>query len=251
MIPASYTGFHIFSNFPNLICAFSIRMDGKSSGGNSDQEARLKIGDKRQILAENQRRFFKEFGILTEEIALADQIHSSNVSIVDKPGIYRQSDALATSRENIFLAIQTADCFPIFIFDPHRQVVSAIHAGWRGVKSGILQTVIGKLKSRFDLRTANLFVAIGPGLQKDCFEVRSDVSKYFTDTYLAPHSDPDKKYLDLSGYIINRLMDLGIPGDQIQNQGDCTMCRMDLYYSYRRDKEQSGRMIGLIGMRSI
>ena len=251
MSPASYTGFHIFSNFSNIICAFSTRLGGKSSDYNPDQGTRLKTGDKRQILTESRRRFLKEFGILTEQVALTDQIHSRNVSIADKPGIYPHSDALATSKGNIFLVIQTADCFPIFIFDPQTQVVAAIHAGWRGVKSGILQTVIGKLRSRYDLRTANLLVAIGPGLQKECFEVRSDVSKYFPDNYLAIHPDPNKKYLDLSGYIINRMVDLGIPEYQIQNQGDCTKCRTDLYYSYRRDKEQSGRMIGLIGMRSI
>ncbi len=251
MIPSSYTRFHIFNNFPNIICAFSTRTNDESSGHNSDQNASLKTGNDSRIEAESRKLIFKELGILTEQIAFSDQIHSRNVSVAEKPGIYPGSDALATNKENIFLVIQTADCFPIFIFDPHKHAVAAIHAGWRGVKSGIIQSVISKLKSSFDLMTADLFVAIGPGLQKECFEVRSDVSKYFPDIYLAAHPDPDKRYLDLSGYIMHMLIDFGIPVDQIQNQGDCTMCQTDLYYSYRRDKEKSGRMIGLIGMRSV
>ncbi len=251
MTHRTYTSFSSFKAFSNLICIFSTRQGGLSRGIYAQQNLGLKTGDDIKTVAENRKQFFKQFNISEKQIAFTDQIHSTNIVRVNKPGVYSQSDALITKETDIFLAIQTADCLPVFIFDPVNRVIAAIHAGWRGVKAGIITASINTLFSTFALRPQNFFVVIGPGLQKECFEVRSDVSMYFPIKYLGKHSDPGKKFLDLSGYVKYILLNLGIPEDQVEQHPDCTMCKTDLYYSYRRDKERSGRMIGLIGMRSI
>jgi len=249
MNPRSYIRFSVFKKFPNLICVFSTRIGGSSKGIYASQNMGLKTGDDASTVINNRNQFFSQFGISDKDIAFSDQIHSAKVVVADQSGIYPASDALITSRKNLFLAIQTADCFPIFIFDPVRLIIAAIHAGWRGVQAGIIPATIKLLTNSLELNPKNLYAAIGPGLQKECFEVRSDVSRHFPQSFLSDHSDPEKKYLDLSGYIRRNLIEQEIETDHIETNGSCTMCNQESFYSYRRDKDQSGRMIGLIGIR--
>jgi copper oxidase (laccase) domain-containing protein len=96
--------------------------------------------------------------------------------------------------------------------------------------------------------SSDLYVAIGPGLQKECFEVRSDVFSQFPEDSLGTHQDRAKRFLDLSGYLNQQLVSLNIPPKQISVSTDCTKCNSDQYYSYRRDGERSGRMLGIIGV---
>jgi YfiH family protein len=249
MNPRLYTGFSIFDKFPDLICVFSTRLGGNSRGMYSGQNLGLRTGDDVVTVSENRRRFWQALGISEEQIAFTDQVHSAEVITVDKPGIYPRSDALITGQEGLFLTIQTADCLPIFIFDPVNRIVAAIHAGWRGAIAGIVQNTLEMMSGFHGLDPENFFAAIGPGLQKECFEIRPDVSKYFSPQYLLPHTDPGKCFLDLSRYVHDLLTAGGIPGDQVENPEICTMCDHETYYSYRRDREKSGRMMGVIGMR--
>jgi YfiH family protein len=250
MAPPSFITFSIFQQFPHLICAFSTRYGGESTGIYAAQNMGLNTGDDRQIVTNNRRRFFETVSIPEKQIAFNDQIHSSNVHIAIQPGIYRESDGLMTREKNLFLAVQTADCFPVFLFSSRDQMAAVIHAGWRGTKAGIVATTCDNILSAFHIQPENLYVAIGPGIQKECFEVGLDVSQYYPDQFLSVHTDPEKRYLDLAGFIKRTLIEHGIPDRQIEDRGICTVCDRDRFYSFRRDKQKSGRMIGIIGMRS-
>ncbi len=245
----TYTGFSVFDPFPDLICVFSTRLGGSSTGIYAGQNLGLRTGDDVVTVSENRRRFWQALGISEARVAFTDQIHSAEVLTVDKPGIYPRSDALISPCDGLFLTIQTADCLPIFIFDPVKRFVAAIHAGWRGAIAGIVQNTLKMITGLHGLNPKNFFAAIGPGLQKECFEIRPDVSRYFSSQYLLPHADPGKSYLDLSRYIHDLLTKGGIPEEQIEDRKICTMCDHETYYSYRRDREKSGRMMGVIGMR--
>jgi copper oxidase (laccase) domain-containing protein len=128
--------------------------------------------------------------------------------------------------------------------------VAVLHAGWRGIRAGILERAIHILKQQLGITASHLLAAVGPGLQKECFEVRQDVSAQFDQKYLLPHRDPEKKYLDLLQAVTDRLVQQGMPPANIATVQECTKCRKDKYYSYRRDKQESGRMMGIIGIRS-
>ena len=177
------------------------------------------------------------------------QIHSANVRNVSTPGIVPNTDALITQIRGLFLSIQTADCFPIFLYAPEKKVVGVIHAGWRGAKKGIVSKTLHMMHRSIGVKLSDVHVAIGPGIQKECFEVQADVFKRFPEKYLFPHVDNAKRYLNLCGFLKDELITNSVPPDQIYVTNDCTKCRNDLYYSYRLEGHKSGRMVGVIGLR--
>ena len=240
--------FNIFAAFSDLICHFSTRQGGASKGDFRSLNLGLRTGDNILDVKKNRTLFLQSLKISSENVAYTDQIHSPNVAIISQPGIYPETDALITSEENIFLAIQTADCFPVFLFDPTNRIIAAVHCGWRSVLSGIIENTIGEMQSQFDVKDHNLLVSIGPGLQKSCFEIREDLYKRVDNSYLGVHPDPQKRFFDLRKMIIFKLHNLGITGKAIFASNLCTKCNENMFYSFRRDGNRSGRMMGIIGM---
>ena len=148
------------------------------------------------------------------------------------------------NQANIFLTIQTADCFPLMIYIPDSHIVACVHCGWRGVADGIVQNVLKTCN--VSLRKA--FAVIGPGLQKSCFEVGRDVFTRFDPRYFSPHPHAGKQYLDLQTVIADTLLEWGFNRNNIYRENICTHCEQDTFYSYRRNGQKSGRMMGIIGM---
>jgi YfiH family protein len=245
----SYITFQIFEQFEELICAFSTRHGGHSKG----QFTSLNMGniknDDNVSVMKNRRLFFKKLGIAENTVVLPDQIHSTNLKIVSSAGIVPKTDALITSNKDLFLGVQTADCFPVFLYVPEKKIIGIVHAGWKGAVQNILTKTIDSLTKIHGVSSSDLYVAIGPGLQKECFEVRSDVFKQFPETFLGTHQDTTKRFLNLSGYLNQQLISKNIPSEQIYQTDDCTKCNYKRYYSYRRDGAKSGRMLGIIGVR--
>ena len=246
----SYITFQLFDQFEELICAFSTRRGGHSKG----MFASLNMGNIKRddplIVKNNRKLLYNKLGVFEENVAVPDQINSANVKTISTPGIVPKTDALVTSVSELFLGIQTADCFPVFIYDPEKKIVAIIHAGWRGVVQNILINALDLMFNKLLVSSSDLYVVIGPGLQKECFEVRFDVYKQFPEEFLDIHQDTFKRYLNLSGYLKQQLISLDIPAEQILVSQDCTKCNLERYYSYRRDGEKSGRMLGIIGIRA-
>lgn len=249
MIPSSYIQFNIFNPYSNLVCAFSTRFGGTSKDPYHSLNLGLKTGDKLAFVHENRARFIRSLSINEDQIAYTDQVHSANVEIVTKAGIYAETDALITVRKNLFLVIQTADCFPLFVVDPGTNIIAAIHAGWRGALQGVIENTLKTMETKLNVNPDNLFVAVGPGLQQECFEIQSDVYDQIENKYLKIHSDETKRFLDLKNLIIDKLLQSGLNRKHIYDSGRCTKCEKESFYSFRRDKNKSGRMMGIIGQR--
>ena len=246
----TYINFNIYKPFPELVCVFSTRLGGSSKGIFASQNMGNTRYDDITTVLKNRNNFYKRLNIEKKAVVLPGQYHSANVKMATSVEIVPKTDALYTQNTGLFLGVQTADCFPVFIYDIQRKAVSIIHAGWRGVVKGIISKTLNMMNQNLGTEFSNLHVAIGPGLQKECFEVRADVYKQFPKKYLGYHPENFKNNLDLSSYLVDELISLGVPAMQIEASNDCTKCRHDLYYSYRRDKEKSGRMMGIIGIRS-
>ncbi len=239
-----------FDIFPasQLLCFFSTRVGGISKGKYHSLNLGLNTGDVLNKVKSNRNALISHLNISESQIAFTDQVHSGNVKIAATPGIYRETDALITNRPNLFLAIQTADCFPIFIYSPEHRVIAAIHAGWRGTKAGIIENTIILLQEKFNIKTEIILAVVGPGLQKECFEVEQDTYYLFEKKYLSDAKTEGKKLLDLKSVIIDKLKTMGLVDINIFSSDICTKCDEKNYYSYRRDKHQSGRMMGIIGL---
>jgi YfiH family protein len=176
----------------------------------------------------------------TTTLATAKQIHSDRVLQVESPGLQGEGDALVSNIADISLAIRTADCLPILMADPRNRAVAAVHAGWRGVVSKIAPKAIETMRQKFGTRPEDLIVAIGPGIGACCFEVGPEVAIQFGLT--------GRTKVDLIGTMCRQLGRNGVSASQISASGLCSYCDSELFESYRRDREASGRMIAMIGI---
>jgi YfiH family protein len=172
--------------------------------------------------------------------ATAKQIHSDRVLLVESPGFQGEGDALISNLPGIGLAIRTADCLPILIADQRNRAVAAVHAGWRGVVSDIASKTIHTMCRLLDSKTQDLVIAIGPGIGPCCFEVGPEVAVQF--------GLSGRTKIDLVETTCRQLRRNGVDQGQISTSGLCTYCSPELFDSYRRDREASGRMIAMIGV---
>lgn len=169
-----------------------------------------------------------------------DQTHSSTVNFIyGNKQIYKSTDALITSNRDIALQVKVADCMPIFIFDKKSSFFGAIHAGWRGLASGIIENSIELLKEQ-DFNLRNIKVFIGPSISKRNFEIQNDVMEYFDSKFSIVKDG--KIFLSLQEVAIDKFASYGIL--DILNTNECTYDNLN-YHSYRRDKTDK-RMKGWI-----
>ena len=178
------------------------------------------------------------------EYASLKQIHSSIVvTAPGEPG--REGDALVTNTPGIWIGVRTADCVPILLADPDQRVIAAVHAGWRGTVDGILTKTIEKMTVEFGSDPAHIVAAIGPCIARCCFEVGQEVSDRFRALF---PEQTDLRNIDLVEANRRQLHGAGVM--HIDADALCTKCGVDQFHSYRRDKEQSGRMVAAIRLLS-
>ncbi len=173
-------------------------------------------------------------------MASLKQVHSATVLMADQPvGCAGEGDALISSRAGALVSVRTADCFPVLMADTRNRAVAAVHAGWRGTAAEIVIRTLEKMREQFGTDPKDVFAVIGPGIGACCYFVGEDVAKKFG-RKIACH-------LDLAAVNRRQLLMAGIPGEQIDAVGSCTFCDAEMFHSFRRDKEQAGRMVSYIG----
>lgn len=236
----------IFSGYPEIIFGINPKFG-------FDREApfyynmSLTVGDEEAIVWENRAHFTSLLGLEPEQVAYQRQIHSDVIRVADKGGILGESDALITERKMLGLAISTADCTPIFIYEKEKKVIAGIHSGWRGSGKRILEKTLNKLVIEFGCRTDNMICYIGPSISKENYEVGEEVASLFDDKYSVEKKN-GKYLLDVKRINYDMLIEKGVPGENIEVSRECSFANPNLH-SYRRDKEISGRALGIIAMR--
>ena len=186
------------------------------------------------------------------------QVHGTDALVVDRAltSADRFSsgwDALVTDQRGIMVAVRTADCVPVLLYDPKRKIVAAVHAGWRGAVAGIVGKTITVMESRFGTVSEHVQVSIGPSAGVCCYEVDQTVLDKL------PEACPDfqkvvrgqrggKAHLDLKLLIREQARNAGVRQDAITSVNLCTICHEDLFFSYRRDGTVFGTMVSAIGL---
>lgn len=173
-------------------------------------------------------------------LATARQVHSNHVLVVQCEGKQGEGDALVSNQPGVGLSIRTADCLPILIADPKNRAVAAVHAGWRGVVCEVAAKAVERMTQHFGSRPGDLVVAIGPGIGPCCFEVGPEVAVQF--------GLSGRTKVDLVETMRRQLGRNGVNAGQIFSSGLCTYCNAELFESYRRDREASGRMTAMISV---
>lgn len=238
----------IFRKYPQLIFGFSTKI-GINRKPPYFFNMSFDVGDSSEIVLQNRKFFFKRLELTQETIATQKQVHGDVVSFVESAISCGESDAMITNKPNVGLAISSADCPAIFIFDCKQKVIAAVHSGWRGSQKKILYKVLSKLKHEFNCREENLISYIAPSISQKNYEVGEEVASLFDSRYLI---EKNSKYLlDLKKINLDILHDFGLRPQNIQVSSLCTFELKDLLHSYRRDGEVSGRALGVIAMKVI
>jgi YfiH family protein len=165
-------------------------------------------------------------------------------------------DALVTDQPGVMVAVRTADCVPVLVHDPKRNVVAAVHAGWRGAVAGIVWKTIAVMGERFGTVPEHLRISIGPSAGPCCYEVDEPVLDKLHQA--CPDSQKvlrvrrgGKGYLDLKLLVREQAKAAGARAGSITSVNLCTICHDDLFFSYRREGKVLGTMVSAIGLTAV
>jgi YfiH family protein len=247
-----------------FVNGFSTRL-----GGVSDMPANaLSLAgfhdDAAENILENRRRFLKLF---PGEWTLAGcwQVHGADVRVVAsvadaKPaentlGETVYCDVIVSAAQGVLAGVKTADCVPILIGDPVTGAFAAVHAGWRGTLATAVVSGVERLAKDYDARPADLRVAIGAAAGPCCYEVGTEVIEAFKSRFadgekLFTPTTPGHALVDLLKANRDQLISTGVKLERIHTAPLCTMCRTDLFFSYRKEKSVNGkvgRLMAVIG----
>src|SRR5207248_5049020 len=176
---------------------------------------------------------------LSNTITTLRQVHSDVAIHADRSGSSLEGDALLSDAPGRIVGVKTADCVPILLADERHRAVAAVHAGWRGTASGIVQKTIAAMAARWNTRPADLHAAIGPAIGACCYEVGPEVAVQFTGV-------AERAHIDLAEANRRELLAAGVDPTHIWTAGLCTFCHADQFHSFRRDPEAAARLISFI-----
>lgn len=193
-----------------------------------------------------------------ERIVTVNQVHGNTVLCLDEKTLASydspvDADAIITALPNIPIGILTADCAPILIYDPVKNVAAAVHAGWKGTVKGVVVAAVKAMSATFGSRPADLRAAIGPHIRECCLSVGYDVREAFASAFGGIdelfHADAAGLRLDLRAANLRQLAGAGLDVDQITTDAPCTACHTDRFYSYRKEGGKTGRQLSFIMVR--
>ncbi len=249
----------IWKSYPNLLHGFATRRGGVSQSPYDEFNWSLSVGDDQRTVEVNREQFSEQFDIPLAHCLTLRQVHGKDILEIDFKGALPDStelqkgyDALMTSRTGILLGIQTADCLPVLIFDVKKNIVAAVHAGWKGTYLGITMKVIQAMTQRYQSSSQDIQALLGPSVGRCCYEFGVDEIKKFQKRY--PHHANwieirnGSFFLDVREANRFQLMSVGVPAEQIRSVTACTCCERERFFSVRRD-EITGRHLNFIMLR--
>lgn len=215
------------------------------------QNMSFRHGDTQNSLA-NREGFLRSLEIEYRDLACANQAHEDGVVCVRQEhkgkgalsyqDAFSQADALITREKNIPLAVFTADCLSVFLYDPVKQAAALAHAGWRSSRKRIAEKTARLMAKEFGTNPRDLLAGFGPAIGPCCYEVGEEFRDYFA---CGITQRQGKYYLDLARVNKNQLTDAGLKEENISSGGSCTFCDTD-FFSFRRQGSSCGRMMSVV-----
>lgn len=199
-------------------------------------------------------------GLGTRPLVTVHQVHGDHLVVVrgsEQAAEVSESEAdgLLTDSGEVAVAVRTADCLPVLLFDPVRGAVAAVHSGWRGTVQRITGKAVQRMAAEFGTDPRDILAAIGPGAGPCCYEVDEPVLQRVEEAYpgVAPtFSTPQgrgRALLDLKAAVRWDLKETGVRDENVTDVNQCTVCQPEWFFSYRREGRNAGRLTALIGLR--
>ncbi|WP_395476272.1 peptidoglycan editing factor PgeF [Rickettsia endosymbiont of Pantilius tunicatus] len=171
-----------------------------------------------------------------ENILILNQVHGTDIIDADDNSIITpEADGSITTRKNLVLAVQTADCVPVLLASGDGKIIGAAHTGWKGAINGIIHNIVNKM---IEKGTENLTAMIGPAIAQESYEVDAEYYKAFLDQDLNNkqffiNSKKENHYMfDLPGFVELQLKQVGVK--DIKKIAEDTYANPAKYPSKRR-----------------
>lgn len=245
-----------FDNFRGLAgasCAVSTRAGGVSSGAFAGLNLGDRTADKTGNVEKNLALLCGAFGAEPALLERMRQRHTANVAVVDGRGgsAPDNTDALVTGAPGVPLLAVSADCALTVFYDPKRKVLAVAHSGWRGALLDIYSSVLSTMRLCYGCEAGDIVAGVSPMISAANYPVRGDFLEKLKDFY---PDGADKRFLtvkdglhffNLRELLRTRLDALGVKNHEFMHL--CTYSEKEMFYSWRRDGEHTGRF-GLIAM---
>ena len=207
------------------------------------------VPDTEQNVLANRTRAYGSHGRSNDSLAQAHLNHGAEVAVVGRThhGQYvGPVDGLITNEPGCGLAMNYADCAPIFLYDPRKGAIGLGHAGWKGAIFDLPGAMVRAMANAYGCRPSDLLAAVGPTIGPCCCEVGERVISAVRETFavadqlLRPTDDQnDRRFFDLPAANARRLETAGVR--HVEQSGLCTACRTDLFFSHRAENGRTGR----------
>jgi len=245
----------LLSPYRQVVHTFTTRHGGVSKPPFDTNNLAFHVGDDAEEVIKNHRLLAQKLGYDLRRLVHMRQIHSDKIVIVDpaKENFENppECDALITDRPGIPLMVMTADCTPVMLFDPVQNVIAVVHAGRAGAIKGIVPKAIAQMQHSFASRRKDILVVLGPSIHSCCYEVGEEVAKEVTDAGFgyAVVKREDRFYLEINAIIKRQLEETGITKEQTEDLEICNACEHKEFFSYRADRQKTGRIAGVLMLR--
>ncbi|MBN2742970.1 MAG: peptidoglycan editing factor PgeF [Marinilabiliaceae bacterium] len=204
------------------------------------------VNDHLPHVLSNRQALANRYGLRVEQFVYMNQVHGNSVAVIEKAdGTIPQCDAMVTQTPGVVLMVLVADCVPIVLSDPSRQVVAVAHAGWRGTVSKITANVLNVMNDMYGCQSQDIQITIGPAIGRCCYqvghEVIESVHQNCPEVISALIPQGDATHFDLHGANRQILIENGINPNQIHQHQQCVCCHSEQWFSYRASGGRTGR----------
>ena len=195
----------------------------------------------------------KDFELGDRNLISGYQTHSKNIQVIKEIDkiYFENTDGFITNRKDVVIFTKYADCLPVYIYDPLKEVIGLVHSGWRGTLQEITLEAIKLMEKNYGTDRKNVYLAFGIGIGQENYEVGQEFKDLFSEKFsfdIVTESFMEKNgklYFDNQKFNYLNLIVNGVEKSKIITNEYCTF-RDKRFQSFRRDKENSGRAGGFI-----
>ena len=220
------------SQFPHFIFAMCSRQTDYDLGFTDEKE----VSEKKCVLS-------NLLNIDENKLFTLRQVHSARTLVLGESQLGQldkelgPADGLIVTETGLFAAVRTADCMPVIVVNPTGNQFALFHMGWRGAKERILELGLREFFNQSGATPGEMIVGLGPCIRSCCYEVGEEVREAFCQAAFRTEQVFLGDHLDLVAVAREQLANCGV--EHFLDSGLCTACRLDLFYSYRREATTS------------
>jgi polyphenol oxidase len=247
-----------------VIAGFTTREGGNSTMPFHSMNMGFHVNDDPDAVRKNRKVFSDDISFPVENWVGSKQVHAENIVKVSKKDrglgsldfetAIPDADGLYTSDENILLTSLYADCVPLYFFSPNDKMIGLAHAGWKGTVAKIGPAMIKTWQEKENVDVKAVLAAIGPSIGDCCYEVDDRVIKEVkaalggdTENTVYMENEAGNYQLNLKKLNEILLLRAGVLPENIIVSDQCTSCQNDVFFSHRKDRGKTGRMMSYIG----